>query len=67
MQMLQNLWIIKQTVVLLWKFSRKYGSVSYLFRCIQVPVPIHVSKKGLKKSAAWPVAKGLAHGLQRQF
>ena len=30
-QTLQNGWIIKQTVVLLWKFWRKYGSVSYLF------------------------------------
>ena len=32
-QTLQNVWIIKQTVVLLWKFLRKYGSVSYLFIC----------------------------------
>ena len=30
----QNAWIIKQTVVLLWTFWRKYGSVSYLFSCI---------------------------------
>ena len=30
-QLLQNRWIIKQTVVLLWKSWRKYGSVSYLF------------------------------------
>ena len=32
-QLLQNTWIIKQTVVLLWKNWRKYGSVSYSFRC----------------------------------
>ena len=31
-QLLQNTWIIKQTVVLLWKFWRKYQSVSYLFQ-----------------------------------
>ena len=30
-QLLQNMWIIKQTVVLLWKNLRKYGSVSYSF------------------------------------
>ena len=29
----QNEWIIKQTVVLLWKFWRRFGSVSYLFSC----------------------------------
>ena len=33
-QILQNGGIIKQTVVLLWKFWRKYRSVSYLFSCI---------------------------------
>ena len=27
------MWIIKQTVVLLWKNCSKYGSVSYLFSC----------------------------------
>ena len=32
-QLLQNTWIIKQTVVLLWKNWRKYWSVSYLFSC----------------------------------
>ena len=32
-QLLQNTKIIKQTVVLLWKIWRKYGSVSYLFSC----------------------------------
>ena len=32
-QTLQKVWIIKQTVVLLWRFLRKYGSVSYLFSC----------------------------------
>ena len=34
-QTLQNAWIIKQTVVLLWKFWRKYWSVSYLFGCMK--------------------------------
>jgi hypothetical protein len=33
LQTLQKTWIIKQIVVLLWKFWRKYGSVSYLFSC----------------------------------
>ena len=32
-QLLQNRWIIKQTVVLLWKYWRKYESVSYSFGC----------------------------------
>ena len=35
-QLLQSRWIIKQTVVLLWKICRKYGSassVSYSFSC----------------------------------
>ena len=32
-QTLQNTWIIKQIVVLFWKFWRKYESVSYLFCC----------------------------------
>ena len=32
-QLLQNMWIIKQTLVLLWKSLRKYGPVSYLFSC----------------------------------
>ena len=30
LQLLQNMEIIKQTDVLLWKIRRKYGSVSYL-------------------------------------
>ena len=30
-QALQNAWVIKKTVVLLWKIWRKYGHVSYLF------------------------------------
>ena len=33
-QLLQNKRIIKQTVLLLWKFWRKYGSISYPFSCI---------------------------------
>ena len=32
-QLLKNTSIIKQTVVLLWKNWRKYGSVLYLFSC----------------------------------
>ena len=32
-QLLQNMEIIKQTDVLLWKIWRKFGSVSYLFSC----------------------------------
>ena len=32
-QTLQNAWIMKQTVLLLRKFWRKYGSVPYLFSC----------------------------------
>ena len=32
-RLLQKTWIIKQTVVLLWKSWRKYESVSYLFSC----------------------------------
>ena len=32
-QLLQNTWIIKRTVVLLWKNWRKYGAVLYLFSC----------------------------------
>ena len=32
-QLLQNMWIIKQTGILLWKNWRKYGSVSYSFSC----------------------------------
>ena len=34
-QLLQNTWIIKQTVVLVGKFWRKYQSVSYLFSSTQ--------------------------------
>jgi hypothetical protein len=33
LQLLQNMEIIKQTDILLWKIGRKYGSVSYLFSC----------------------------------
>ena len=32
-QLLQNTWIIKQTVVLLWKLWKKYQSISYSFSC----------------------------------
>jgi hypothetical protein len=32
-QLLQNTWIIKKTVVLLWKNQRKFGFVSYSFSC----------------------------------
>ena len=34
--LLQNTWIVKQTVVLLWKFWRKYGSDSYSFSCTRI-------------------------------
>ena len=33
-QLLQSTWIIKQTIILLWKICRKYGFVSYSFSCI---------------------------------
>ena len=32
-QLLQKVWIIKQTVVFLWENWQKYGSVSYSFSC----------------------------------
>ena len=32
-KLVQNLWIIKQTVILLWKFQRKYRSISHSFSC----------------------------------
>ena len=35
-QLLQNTWIIKQTVIFLWKYWRKYGSVWYSFSCNQI-------------------------------
>ena len=41
-QLWQNSWIIKQTVVLLWKFWRNYGSVSYLFSCISICASAHL-------------------------
>ena len=42
-QLLQNRWIIKQTIVSLWKFQRKYRSVSYSFSCTNVvKTNIHV-------------------------
>ena len=33
LKLLQNMEIIKQTDILLWKIWRKFGSVSYLFSC----------------------------------
>ena len=33
-QLLQNMKIMQQTLVLLWKKGKKYVSVSYSFRCI---------------------------------
>ena len=35
-QLLQNRWIIKQIVILLWKNWIKYGTVSYLFSCTHI-------------------------------
>ena len=32
-QLIQNTWIIKQTLVFLWKYWRKYGPVRYSFSC----------------------------------